>query len=67
MTRLQSSWQSTLKTLSAVLLIAMLMGCNKEEPELGPATAQISAYNHTEDFIYQFYIDGAGGGERAGI
>ena len=61
MTKLQSRWQCIYKTLSTVLVIAMLMGCNKEEPDMGPATAQVSAYNHTEDFIYQFYIDGSGG------
>jgi len=66
MTKLQSRWQCIYKTLSTVLVIAMLMGCNKEEPDMGPATAQVSAYNHTEDFIYQFYIDGSGGaGVRA--
>ncbi|MCD7100410.1 DUF3304 domain-containing protein [Stenotrophomonas sp. MMGLT7] len=26
------------------------------------ATASISAYNHTEDYIHQFYVDGQGGG-----
>lgn len=49
------------KVLTIALLATLLGGCSGEEPDKGPATAQISAYNHTEDFIYQFYIDGAGG------
>ena len=62
MTRLQSSWQSTLKTLSAVLLIATLVVCNGEEPDTGPATGSIIGYNNTENYIHRFFVDENWGG-----
>lgn len=62
MTRLQSSWQWTLRILSAVLLITTLMGCNGEEPDTGPATASIIGYNNTENYIHRFFVDENWGG-----
>ncbi|WP_095111104.1 DUF3304 domain-containing protein [Pseudomonas sp. Irchel 3E20] len=61
MNAFQVGRQHLRQLLSLLVLAVLLVGCKAEEPDKGSATAQISAYNHTEDFIYQFYIDGAGG------
>jgi hypothetical protein len=50
-----------------VLLCAsasLLLACNKEAGGLPPdkTAAQITAYNHTPDYIHQFYVDDAWGG-----
>jgi len=55
-----------LKLSLFVLVISLLSACNAEEPDKGPATAKISAYNHTADYIHEFYInDTWGGNSRA--
>ena len=50
--------------LSLLVLAVLLVGCKAEEPDKGPASARISGYNHTEDYIHRFFIDGSWGGER---
>lgn len=51
-----------LRRYSALIVVALLVGCNGEEPDKGPASASISGYNHTEDYIHRFFIDGSWGG-----
>lgn len=51
-----------IRVLSIVLLTTVLVGCNAEEPDEGPASASISGYNHTDDYIHRFFVDGAWGG-----
>lgn len=49
----------------ACALVVPLYACSKQgEGGLRPdqATAQLSAYNHTPDYIHQYYVDGQGGG-----
>lgn len=66
MTKLNNRWQHLLQAVGVVLLITTLVGCNGEEPDKGPATASISGYNHTEDYIHRFFInDSWGGGASA--
>ncbi|GHH61491.1 hypothetical protein GCM10009090_38060 [[Pseudomonas] boreopolis] len=45
----------------AALLMAMMAACSAE-PESPTAEASMSAYNHTEDYIHQYYINGQWGG-----
>lgn len=49
--------------IPAALMVSTLGACSKDNG-LAPdkATAQISGYNHTEDYIHQFFVDGAWGG-----
>ena len=51
-----------LKAFLFFLWVSALVGCNGDEPDKGPAIAQISAYNHTADYIHEFYINGRWGG-----
>ncbi|GHH61495.1 DUF3304 domain-containing protein [[Pseudomonas] boreopolis] len=44
-----------------MLLAVLLTGC-KAESESPTAEASMSAYNHTEDYIHQYYINGQWGG-----
>lgn len=55
---------SWMKRVAAVMLaLAVMSACSKsDEQPVDKATAQISGYNHTEDYIHQFYVDGAWGG-----
>ncbi|MCD7100409.1 DUF3304 domain-containing protein [Stenotrophomonas sp. MMGLT7] len=48
----------------AVLLCLLALAACRPSPASDPdtATAKISAYNHTEDYIHQFYVDGQWGG-----
>lgn len=62
MTKLKNRWQRLLQAVGTALLIATLMGCNGEEPDNGPAHASITAYNHTADYIHEFYVNGSWGG-----
>ena len=62
MTELQTGRQYLRQLLSLLVLAVLLVGCKAEEPDKGPASARISAYNHTADYIHQFYIDGTWGG-----
>lgn len=45
------------KTLLIALAASVLVGCNAEEADTGPATASISGYNSTDDYIHRFYIN----------
>jgi len=52
-----------------VLITALfftLPACSKQPTDGGlkpdQMTAQLSAYNHTPDYIHQYYVDGQGGG-----
>ncbi|MDB0511939.1 DUF3304 domain-containing protein [Ralstonia solanacearum] len=48
---------------AALAALCMLTACSKKDdiPD-DKATASITAYNHTPDYIHQFYIDDAWGG-----
>ncbi|PBI84023.1 hypothetical protein BKP43_54520 [Variovorax boronicumulans] len=53
----------TIVTLCALALLTLpLVACSSKKPAAESYSANISAYNHTEDYIHQFYVDGAGGG-----
>ena len=62
MTELQTGRQYLRQLLSFLVLAILLVGCKAEEPDKGPASARISGYNHTEDYIHRFFIDGSWGG-----
>ena len=62
MTELQTGRQYLRQLLSLLVLAVLLVGCKAEEPDKGPASASISGYNHTEDYIHRFFIDGSWGG-----
>lgn len=52
--------------LTVAALVAPLPACSKE-PKSGDLkaeqmTAQLSAYNHTPDYIHQYYVNDQGGG-----
>jgi Protein of unknown function (DUF3304) len=50
----------------AALVVAPLVACSKQPKEgalrADQMVAQLSAYNHTPDYIHQYYVDGQGGG-----
>lgn len=49
--------------LFALFLIAIgLAGCEEKPKVVEPAYVKMTGYNYTEDYIHQFYIDGAWGG-----
>jgi Protein of unknown function (DUF3304) len=52
--------------LVAALSVAPLGACSKQPKDGGlrpdQMVAQLSAYNHTPDYIHQYYVDGQGGG-----
>lgn len=50
------------KVFGAVLLFVVLVGCNGEEQDNGPATASIIGYNNTEHYIHRFFVDESWGG-----
>ncbi|HBK45386.1 MAG TPA: hypothetical protein DDZ67_02905 [Xanthomonadaceae bacterium] len=56
-----SRWRIVPRVVAALVLISLLTAC-KAEPASTAASAKISAYNHTEDYIHQFYINGQWGG-----
>ncbi|NNA45409.1 DUF3304 domain-containing protein [Pseudomonas lactis] len=62
MIKLKNEWQRLLQAVGVALLITALMGCNGEEEDKGPAIAKISGYNHTENYIHRFFINGSWGG-----
>ncbi|NWC11962.1 DUF3304 domain-containing protein [Pseudomonas agarici] len=62
MSRLHNKWRGLLQAISVGLLITTLVGCNGEEPDKGPASASISGYNHTEEYIHRFFVDESWGG-----
>jgi len=45
-----------------LLLMLGLIGCEQKPKAAGSAYASMGGYNYTEDYIHQFYIDGAWGG-----
>ncbi|MEX6584918.1 DUF3304 domain-containing protein, partial [Ralstonia solanacearum] len=50
-------------TAGALAALYVLAACSKNDdiPD-DKATAKITAYNHTPDYIHQFYVDDAWGG-----
>ena len=48
--------------VAAVLLCTLTACATKPDPMDGKATASITSYNHTPDYIHQFYVDGTWGG-----
>ncbi|MCY1218518.1 hypothetical protein D3C87_1030500 [compost metagenome] len=48
--------------LLVLCALALLGACSSKKPAAESYSANLSAYNHTEDYIHQFYVDGAGGG-----
>ena len=63
---LASIRRSLLWLLAAALAVLPLAACSKKpgEGELraDQMTANLSAYNHTPEYIHQYYVDGQGGG-----
>ncbi len=57
---------SALFWLVVALGVVPLAACSKQPKEQGlradQMTAQLSAYNHTPDYIHQFYVNDQGGG-----
>lgn len=49
------------RLISVALMVSAFTACSKE-PLPDKLTAQISGYNHTDQYIHQFYVDGAWGG-----
>ena len=66
----RSPWPAAAWLLIRFLVVAALtlpqLACSKQpkDGELRPdqMTAQLSAYNHTPDYIHQYYVDDQGGG-----
>ncbi|BEP71894.1 MULTISPECIES: DUF3304 domain-containing protein [unclassified Variovorax] len=55
--------RTTTLTLCALALLTLpLVACSSKKPAAESYSANISAYNHTQDYIHEFYVDGAGGG-----
>ncbi|TXD56848.1 DUF3304 domain-containing protein [Ralstonia sp. TCR112] len=51
-----------LTAVAAASLYALTACAKKPDPMEGKATADITSYNHTPDYIHQFYVDGTWGG-----
>ncbi|MDT4841594.1 hypothetical protein FQZ97_754550 [compost metagenome] len=51
--------------LLALCALALLGACSSKKPAAESYSASLSPYNHTEDYIHQFYVDGAGGGNSS--
>ncbi len=51
-----------LTAVAAASLYALTACAKKPDPMDGKATANITSYNHTPDYIHQFYVDGTWGG-----
>jgi hypothetical protein len=51
-----------LRRLICMALMASAFTACSKEPLPEKLTAQISGYNHTDQYIHQFYVDGAWGG-----
>ena len=55
--------RTTALTLFCLTLFALpLVACSSKERAPESHSANLSAYNHTGDYIHQFYVDGQGGG-----
>lgn len=48
--------------LGALLMTACVSACSKDGLPADKLTANLSGYNHTADYIHQFYVDEAWGG-----
>ncbi|MDD1964721.1 DUF3304 domain-containing protein [Pseudomonas putida] len=48
-------------SLIFLLLMLGLVGCEKKPKVIEPSFINITAYNHTEDYIHQYYVDQSGG------
>ncbi|GAQ26343.1 MULTISPECIES: DUF3304 domain-containing protein [Ralstonia] len=56
-------WKAIGSIAVATVLPYALTACTtKPDPMDGKATASITSYNHTPDYIHQFYVDGTWGG-----
>ena len=53
--------RTAILTLCALAALS-LAACSSKKPAAESYSANLSAYNHTEDYIHEFYVDGAGGG-----
>jgi len=51
-----------LTAVAAASLYALTACATKPDPMDDKATASITSYNHTPDYIHQFYVDGTWGG-----
>lgn len=56
-------WKVFRAVVAALVALSALVACSKKDdiPD-DKATASITSYNHTPDYIHQFYVDDAGGG-----
>jgi len=50
------------RTTTLTLCVLALAACSSKGRAPESYSANISPYNHTGDYIHQFYVDGAGGG-----
>lgn len=50
------------RTVNLALCILALAACSTNERAPESYSVNISPYNHTGDYIHQFYVDGGGGG-----
>jgi hypothetical protein len=50
------------RTVNLALCTLALAACSTRERAPESYSANISPYNHTGDYIHQFYVDGGGGG-----
>ena len=57
------TWKALgLTAVTAASLYALAACATKPDPVEGKATASITSYNHTPDYIHQFYVDDTWGG-----
>ncbi|MEF3062574.1 DUF3304 domain-containing protein [Ralstonia solanacearum] len=58
-----NAWKVFRAAVAALAALSVLVACSKKDdiPD-NKATASITSYNHTPDYIHQFYVDDAGGG-----
>lgn len=57
------AWRRFSAAVSAVVMLYALTACaTKQDPMDDKATASITSYNHTPDYIHQFYVDDTWGG-----
>lgn len=54
--------KTSLIVFCVALLALPLIACGSKKRPAESFSANISAYNHTGDYIHQFYVDGQGGG-----
>ncbi|MEX6584906.1 DUF3304 domain-containing protein, partial [Ralstonia solanacearum] len=58
-----NAWKVFRAAVAALAALSVLVACSRKDdiPD-DKATASITSYNHTPDYIHQFYIDDAWGG-----